>query len=408
MSFSKEPSSPETPPKVEINTYADAMEALKHPLLEQALYDAGAAVMGDALITLHGAQHAQRRVVEFAVFRRGFFREYQSGVFARLLSEVLAPYIERGEADLVELGYRVTMNLTADLAGVDRTAGDVAETEALLHLVKTFSTGATLAHSTLDHVSVNAQVVSALDQFSEQFLDASIARRRQCLAQGEALPNDVLSKLLAASERLPLGPLVLRREIAFYLQAGAHSTANAMVNAVHEIFRWVEQGGCEFEQLQAQPRLVQQAVHESLRLHPASPVALRRATEDLSLGAHKVKAAGLVEVDLVAANRDRAVFGADAELFNPKRVVDRGVWPFGLSFGYGNHACMGRDLDGGIVPKPGADLTADALGIVPLLVLTLLQHGVVPDEARSAQADNTTSRPNFSSYPVQFTQGKSA
>lgn len=389
--------------QVKLTSYADAMAALKHPQLVQALYDAGSSVMGDALITLHGDAHAQRRVVEFAVFKRRFFREYQSNEFPELLSRVLKPYLAQGEADLVELGYRVTMNLTADLAGVDRPRGDVEETQALLGLVKTFSTGATLAHSTLDHDEVNGRVLAALDQFSDQFLDASIARRKQLLALEQPLPNDVLSKLLSAQEQLPLTPAVLRREIAFYLQAGAHSTANAMVQAVDELFRWLADGHSSAEVLCEQMTLLQRAVHESLRLHPASPVAVRRVTAPLEIAGHLLKVGDLVEVDLVQANRDAKVFGEDAQRFNPNRETQPGVWPFGLSFGYGNHACMGRDLDGGVVPKPGNEVESSTLGIVPLLVQTLLQHGVVPAAERVPAADTTTSRPNFASYPVRFT-----
>ena len=379
------------------------MAALKHPQLVQALYDAGSAVMGDALITLHGDAHAKRRVIEFAVFRRKFFRDYQTNGFPQLLSEVLKPYLVKREADLVELGYRVTMNLTADLAGVDRSGGDIAETETLLNLVKIFSTGATLAHSTLDHNQVNTRVLRALDEFSEGFLDASIARRQQLLAQDQPLPNDVLSKLLAAQEQLPLTPVVLRREIAFYLQAGAHSTANAMVQALDELFAWFAQGHSSAAQLSGDLGLLQKAVHESLRLHPASPVALRRAAAPLEIGGQSLQLGDLVEVDLVQANLDPAVFGEDAQTFNPRRKTKPGVWPFGLSFGYGNHACMGRDLDGGVVPKPGVELEPAALGIVPLLVQTLLQHGVAPATDDAPQTDSTTTRPNFSSYPVRFT-----
>ena len=47
-----------------ITGYSAAQAALKHPHLEQALYDAGALVMEDALITLHGEAHSRRRVTE--------------------------------------------------------------------------------------------------------------------------------------------------------------------------------------------------------------------------------------------------------------------------------------------------------------------------------------------------------
>ena len=59
---------------LQIDSYQGAMAALKHPDLAQALYEAGGRVMNDALITLHGPAHSERRLVEMRVFSRGFFR----------------------------------------------------------------------------------------------------------------------------------------------------------------------------------------------------------------------------------------------------------------------------------------------------------------------------------------------
>ncbi len=301
-----------------VSSYAGAMAVLKHPDLVQALYDAGASVMQDALISLHGQAHAQRRVVEFSVFNRSFFRQYQRELFPAILEPVLTPYLQQGEADLVELGYRVTMNLTADLAGIDRTAGTVAETQQLLQLVKTFSTGATLAHSTLDPALVNDQVAQAMAVLETEFLLPSVERRKELLAAGVELPNDVLSKLLA-DKKTPLRGDGLLREMAFYLQAGAHSTANATVHALHHIFLWLAEGQQRRESLIADPPLVQKCVHEAIRLHPASPVAMRRAATAVTVETVQVATGELVEVDLVAANREVARFGEDAAEFNPNR-----------------------------------------------------------------------------------------
>ena len=52
----------------------------------------------------------------------------------------------KGSTDLVELGYLVTMNVTADISGID-VPKDFAKTRNLLKLVKIFSEGATLVHS---------------------------------------------------------------------------------------------------------------------------------------------------------------------------------------------------------------------------------------------------------------------
>jgi cytochrome P450 len=389
---------------ITVTQYKAAMEVLKHPHMVQALYDEGRAVMGDVLLTLHGETHSRRRSVEFGVFRRGFFREYEQAVFPATLAPVLARYLDEGEADLVELGYRVMMNLTADFAGIDRQQGSVEETESLLSLIKVFSTGATLVHSHLAAEDVNAQVAVAMQVLEERFLAPSIARRQQCLAAGTPLPNDILSKLLEKQDKLALTPDQIRREIAFFLQAGAHSTANATVHAVHEILQWIETKPERRQWLLANPVLIQRCVHESIRLHPASPIALRRAEQDSQLLGQHIRQGELVTVDLQQANTDPELFGVDAKKFNPQRELDRDVWPFGLSFGYGTHACLGRDLDGGVVPKAAAETQELQMGIVPLMVQTLLQHSVQLIPHKPPQVDTSTSRPNFGVFPVQLSR----
>ena len=109
-----------------------------------------------------------------------------------------------------------------------------------------------------------------------------------------------------------------------------------------------------------------------------------------------------VIVDLHEANRDKAVFGDDADGFNPHRQLPHTVWPFGLSFGYGVHACMGRDLDGGVVPKDGSPPEKRQLGIVALLVDELLRNGAERDPDRPPSVDTSTERNNWAEYPIVF------
>ncbi len=124
------------------------------------------------------------------------------------------------------------------------------------------------------------------------------------------------------------------------------------------------------------------------------PVTLRRHGE--------IDEGDQVVIDLSAANRDPAVFGDDADAFNPLRELAPATWPFGLTFGYGAHACMGRDLDGGVVPREGAALEKRQLGIVALLVNELLQHGATRDPDRAPVADAHTERSNWARYPIVF------
>lgn len=398
-------------PTVELRRFEDAAAALREPALVQALYDEGRVVMDGVLLTLHGEAHRARRLLEFRVFRRDFFRYYERQVFPRTLRETLAPFLAEGRLDLVQFGYRVTVNLTADFAGIDRPEKSPEETETLLRLIKTFSEGATLVHSRRDREEVRREVRAALAEFERRFFDVSVARRERLLAghaRGEigedALPRDVLTVLLRNEDRIELPRDVLLREMAFYLQAGAHSTANSTTHAMHEIFEWCRKHPEDGARLERDPLFVQRCVHESLRLHPASPVAWRRAQCPVHLGGGEIAAGTRVVIDMAAANRDAEVFGADADRYNPHRAVPPGHFLFGLTFGTGVHACLGRDLDGGIVPRADTDPAEHQYGIVTLLVRALLDHGAEPDPDRPPVPDASTERPNFGSYPVILTR----
>lgn len=392
-----------------IRGFRDCDDALRQPTLQQSLYDKGEVVMRDTLLTLHGEEHQARRRLEVRVFRRNFFKYYEQEVFPRTLAETMEPALAAGGIDLIQFGYRVTINLTADFAGIDRPERTVEETEALLKMVKSFSEGATLVHSLRDHVEVNAEVRDALERFDVRFLQPSIARRLALIDQlergeiaEEVLPRDVLTVLLRNEDHLDLPADVILREIAFYMQAGAHSTANATVHSMHEVFEWAGDDPARWARLE-DPLIVQRCVHESLRLHPASPDSWRRATCPVHIaGAGEIVGGEELVMDLFRANRDPAIFGANADDFDPDRAIPTGVMPFGLTFGLGLHSCVGRELDGGLVARPGADPGAHQYGIVAMLVRRLLEHGARPDGADPATLDAMTTRPNWGRYPVRF------
>ncbi len=396
-----------------IGTYAGAQDALRNPDLCQALYDAGDQVMADALITLHGDAHRSRRTVEMRVFNRGFFRHYEHRVFPAVIGPLLDPLVDDGEMDLVTFGYRVTMNLTADFAGIDRHDDAPAETDLLLALVKKFSEGATMVHSTRNTTQLRGEVDEAMRTFERRFLYPSRQRRLalvRAYERGERsdadLPRDVITTLLRDRAAHPLSEDVFRREIAFYLQAGAHSTANSVVHALHEIFDWRERWPDRWARYGSDPLFIQRCVHESLRLNPASPVAWRRANRRLSILGEQIDADDRVVIDLKAANRDPSVYGDDADTFNPLRTLDGAAWAWGLSFGYGVHACLGRTLDGGVQATESSDPETHQYGIVALLVRTLLAHGAQRHPYRFPVEDASTVRDNWSSYPIVFAKGE--
>ncbi|HEX5947373.1 MAG TPA: cytochrome P450 [Acidimicrobiales bacterium] len=404
---------PTTGDEIRVATWAGVRDALRHRELRQALYDEGGVVMDDCLLTLHGPDHRDRRRLENRLFRREVFAEWELEVLGATLDESLLPVVHAGRGDLLTIGYRTTMNLTARVAGVDRARGTVEETEALYEAVKLFSAGATLVHSTRDHDEVRAEVLDALDLFDRELLSPSIERRRALIARAERgeigdddLPRDVLTTLLRNQDRLDLPHDVLRREIAFYLQAGSHSTANAFTHTVDELFRWGADHPDDLDRAAGDLAFVQRCVHETLRLHPASPVAWRRAVADTTLrDGTPLPAGALVVVDILAANTEPATWGQGGTAWDPHREPPDGVAAWGHSFGGGMHVCIGRELDGGHELDPGACPRGEGhlYGTVARMVAALLAHGGRPDPADPAVLDPTSTRRHFSRYPVVFT-----
>jgi len=395
---------------ITLTTWAEVREAFRAKDLRQAGYTEGAVVMADCLLDLHGDAHRERRRLENRLFRRETFAHWEHHVLGATITATLDPFVAARRGDLAVIGYRSAMNLTATIAGIDHDVADADATERLYGIVKTFSEGATIAHSTRDKAEVRAEVRAAMDRFAIELYEPARARRRALVVSVEAgeldegaLPHDVLTTLVRHAGRLDLADDVLFREICFYLQAGAHSTANAFVHTVDRILGDPAIAAAARDDL----ALVQRCMHEALRLDPASPVAVRTPLADVNLSSGRVLPAGSTVVcDLMAANRDPEVFGADAASFVPGRPVPDGVAPWGMSFGGGTHACIGAELDGGL-EQPAVDSdegcpAGHLYGTVAVMAHAFLAAGGRADPDDPAQLDPTSTRRHYTRYPVRF------
>ncbi len=387
--------------QVVLSRFEDVEAAFRHPALRQALYDEGAVVTEGVLLTLHGEAHLQRRRLESRVLKADVFREYERELVPLAIADVLAYCVVGGRVDAVQFGRRAAFHLTARVTGIDVAP---SQYDDLLRLVTKFGEGATLVHSTRDKEVVRAEVRAALAELDATFLLASIARRRALLARFAAgeiaereLPRDVLTVLLRNQDRLDLPPDLLRREVAFFLQAGAHSSSNALAHSLHELFEYGEQKPAELARARTDLVFLQRCIHEALRLHPASPVAWRRALEPCEVAGVKLTPDVLLVLDLDAANRDARVFGADAAQFVPERALPPGVLPFGVTFGPGLHACMGRDLAVGTVTRGEGERL---LGSLTRFAHALLARGARRDPAQPPVQDANTARTNWARYPL--------
>jgi cytochrome P450 len=389
------------PQVITITGYDEAKEAYRQKNLRQALYDAGEVIMGDVLVNLHGSEHRDRRRLENRLFRRETFELYERELFPPIIEETLAPDLAAGKTELVDLGHRMMMNLAALTAGVDRLLDTPDETRHLYRYLMLFIEGATLAHYTGDKDAKRDEIAGELHKFDTEFVTPSLERRKTMMDAGEELPKDVLSVLLANEDALHLPQDVIVREVAFYLLAGAHTSATAFTRVSHNIFKWLEAHPADAELVRTDRLFVQRCTQETIRLQPSSPVAMRWALDDIELkSGTSIPKGSKVVIDLLSVNRDESIFGADAADFDPHRETPDGIPAYGLSFGSGMHACIGMDLAAGLLFHPDSAMDDHIFGLVPEAVQAMFDHNPRPDPDDPPEMDESTTRPYFGRYPV--------
>jgi cytochrome P450 len=395
-----------------VSTYHDVEHALRINDLKQSLYDEGKILMDKVLVTLHGDEHRQRRSIESQLFRKNFFRVYENEVFPGLLGETLDQFLTETSLDLKELGYRIMVHLSLSFAGIDRIDGTVAEADAQHRLLIQLGQAATIGQFKGDREPIFQEIREAIDEFRERFFLPSRARRLDLLEQyragelGEdALPRDILTILLMHDAELAMPDELMVREVAFFYLAASHTSVHTLVHATHELFNWCEKENKTPLEVVADPHRLQRFVLESMRLHPSSPEAWRRAEAEITLADGRVVPEGdKVVVDLQTANRDTSVFGEDAAEFNPLRSIQGRISPAGMSFGGGMHVCLGMNLVAGTVLRDGEPPNPDnhQFGTITLIMKELIERGMGPNPDKPPQKIEASERDVWAIYPVLF------
>jgi cytochrome P450 len=149
--------------------------------------------------------------------------------------------------------------------------------------------------------------------------------------------EDVLSKLATAEVG---GQGLSDAELGIFcmtlLVAGNETTRNLISGGMRALLEHPAQ----WAKLCADPALVPGAVEEMLRYVAPVQNFARRVQRDTELCGKRLRAGEYVALFYGSANRDEAVFGPDAESFDITRPDARRH----LSFGFGEHLCLGASL----------------------------------------------------------------
>lgn len=334
--------------------------------------------------------------------------------------EALVPVVERAIAenggtrtprgvrvDLVPLVRTMLHRIAARVVGVDGV-DTPAGVERFRDLVARIGEGASAEWSTRDHDEVIREGMAYRQQFLDEFLVPSQRRRvdlvdrhrRGEIDRGE-LPTDLLTLLHLHRDESWDAELPWR-EAAFYLVAAIQTTTIALPHVVMHLHEWVDAHPGERAWL-ADDDFLKLAANETLRLHQPAPTLLRFAERDVTLSTgRRIRAGERVVLMFVPANRDPALFGADAEEFNPYREVPDRRRPWGLTFGAGSHICLGRTLVTGLSSRVDDDSGTNGTLITMLRALYDRGIALLPDDL--PRKTESSFHDAYETFPVLLTR----
>lgn len=401
---------------ITFDTYETIREALFNPDLSRS-FDRRSYAHGnirDGVVSIsHGPTHRARRRVENSQFRPDALRLYERELFPAVLDELLDSLIDDEFVDIFPVGELVSVVLAARRAGLDQDDRALDQLRTLVHFVDVFSQGSAILDAR-DPDTIRALVYRTYEEFEHDFLRPAWTRRAALIEDvlagridRDALPNDILTVLLVHRDDPQIaleddGRVV--REVATYLQGGTHTSAQTLTNALDLLFEAMDGRPDILDRVARDPSFAQRAVHETLRLRPTTPKIKRRAEAATEVSGVAIPRDALVILDAARGNRDPAVYGPDADRFDPDRALPSASPRWGLSFGAGAHQCPGRSVAGGF-PVPADLVTTDEhlFGLVALMVRAVARRGVLPDPNHAPERDLRTARDTrWLHYPVRF------
>ncbi len=241
----------------------------------------------------------------------------------RLVGEYVDRFVERGEADLVdELLWEVPLTVALHFLGVPEEDMATLREYSIAHTVNTWG-----RPTEAEQVAV-AEAVGRFWQYAGRVLEKMRAdpsgpgwMEYAIRRQGEmpaVITDSYLHSMMMAG-----------------IVAAHETTANAAANALHLLLSDREAWGA----LCAEPGLIPNAVEECLRL-AGSIVAWRRvALVDTEVGGVRIAAGEKLLIVMTSANHDERKF-ENADVLD----IYRDNTTEHLSFGYGSHQCMGKNL----------------------------------------------------------------
>ncbi len=241
----------------------------------------------------------------------------------RLTREYVDRFINDGRADLVDqMLWEVPLTVALHFLGVPEEDMDLLRQYSIAHTVNTWGRPepqeqVAVAHAVGNFWQLAGKILDKMRQAPDEpgWMQYGIRKQRE---YPEVVTDSYLHSMMMAG-----------------IVAAHETTANASANALKLLLQHPE----TWRELCEDPSLIPNAVEECLR-HNGSVAAWRRlVTRDTEIAGVAVPAGAKLLIVSASANHDERHF-ADADLFDIRRenASDQ------LTFGYGSHQCMGKNL----------------------------------------------------------------
>ncbi len=302
---------------------SNALEKITPPTeaVQKVLASYGYA-MNRTLVNEDEPAHMARRRLLIDPFTPAAVREHEP-LARRLARDYVDRFIDAGRADLVDqMLWEVPLTIALHFLGVDEEDMPLLRQYSIAHTLNTWGRPdeqeqLRVAHAVGNFWQLSGRILDKMrrDPSGPGWMKYGLRLQAQ---HPDIVTDSYLHSMMMAG-----------------IVAAHETTANATANAV----RLLLQHPSAWRELSDNPSLIPNAVEESLRFS-GSIIAWRRvALEDVSVGGVDLAAGSKVLMVMTSGNHDEQHFN-DADLLD----IHRDNASDHLSFGYGAHQCMGKNL----------------------------------------------------------------
>lgn len=278
--------------------------------------------MNRTLVNEDEPAHMPRRRVLMDPFTPEELKHHEPMV-RRLTREYVDRFINDGRADLVDqMLWEVPLTVALHFLGVPEEDMDLLRQYSIAHTVNTWGRPkpeeqVAVAHAVGNFWQLAGKILDKMrqDPSGPGWMQYGLRKQQ---AHPEVVTDSYLHSMMMAG-----------------IVAAHETTANASANAIKLLLQHPQ----AWREICEDPNLIPNAVEECLR-HNGSVAAWRRlATRDVEIAGVAIPAGSKLLIVTSSANHDEGQF-EDADLFDIRRenASDQ------LTFGYGSHQCMGKNL----------------------------------------------------------------